>query len=196
MLAIGNDKGDLPGHMQPIGSHRPPEESIVTLSYVPDPVEFYEEYVVMQTPVLFKGAIAGTPALTKWSDDKYLRYKFTGGQQQSKMVSKISRSQDFIGISGFLWDFNLWISRFLWDLWDFYRIISVFYGNNQYFTEIIGINILLGISDLGFKQDFSSDFSICVQDFSLLRTPRKFIDVVCTRHLLTPMGFINLIIYC
>ena len=98
MLAIGNDKGDLPGHMQPIGSHRPPEESIVTLSYVPDPVEFYEEYVVMQTPVLFKGAIAGTPALTKWSDDKYLRY--------------------------------------------------------------------------------------------------KFIDVVCTRHLLTPMGFVNLIIYC
>ena len=99
--------------------------------------------------------------------------KKSGGQQQSKMVSKISRSQDFIGISGFLWDFNLWISRFLWDLWDFYGIISVFYGNNRYFTEIIGINILLGISDLGFKQDFSSDFSICVQDFSLLRTPRK-----------------------
>ena len=77
----------------------------------------------------------------------------------------------FLWISGFLWDFNLWLSRFLWDLWDFYGIISVFYGNNRYFTEIIGINILLGISDLGFKQDFSSDFSICVQDFSLLRTP-------------------------
>ena len=54
-----------------------------------------------------------------------------GSQQQSKMVSKISRSQDFIGISGFIWDFNLWISRFLWDLWDFYGIISVFYGNNR-----------------------------------------------------------------
>ena len=101
-----------------------------------------------------------------------------GGQQQSKMVSKISRSQDVIGISGFLWDFNLWISRFLWDLWDFYGIISVFYRNNRYFTEIIGINILLGISDLGFKQDFSSDFSICVQDFSLLRTPRANVNIL------------------
>ena len=59
-----------------------------------------------------------------------------------------------MGFMGFLWDY------------------SVFYGNNRYFTEIIGINILLGILDLGFKQDFSSDFSICVQDFSLLRTPR------------------------
>ena len=29
------------------------------------------------------------------------------GQQQSKMVSKISRSQNFIKISGFLWDFNI-----------------------------------------------------------------------------------------
>ena len=54
-----------------------------------------------------------------------------GGQQQSKMASKISRSQDFYGISiyGFLW-----ISGFLWDLWDFYGIIYVSYGNNRYFT--------------------------------------------------------------
>ena len=34
-------------------------------------------------------------------------YNNTRGQQQSKMVSKISRSQDFIEISGFLWDFNI-----------------------------------------------------------------------------------------
>ena len=73
IVVIGSDNGGLPGHMQPIGSHRPPEESISILSYVPDPVEFYEEYLLMQTPVLFKGAIAGTPALTKWKDDKYLR---------------------------------------------------------------------------------------------------------------------------
>ena len=75
IVVIGSDRGDLPGHMQPIGSHRPPEESISILSYVPNPVEFYEDYVIMQTPVLFKGAIAGTPAVTKWRDDKYLRYQ-------------------------------------------------------------------------------------------------------------------------
>lgn len=73
IVVIGNDGGGLPGHMQPLGSHRPPEDSISVLSHVPDPVEFYEEYVVKQTPVLFKGAIAGTPAVTKWNSDEYLR---------------------------------------------------------------------------------------------------------------------------
>ena len=75
-------------------------------------------------------------------------------------------SQDFYGISiyGFR-DFYGISMGFMGFLWDYFRIL-------RYFTEIIGINILLGISDLGFKQDFSSDFSICVQDFSLLRTPR------------------------
>ena len=52
------------------------------------------------------------------------------GQQQSKMASKISRSQDFIGISGFLWDFNSWISMdfrismgSMGFLWDYFRIL-------------------------------------------------------------------------
>ena len=42
------------------------------------------------------------------------------GQQKSKMASKISGSQDFIEISGFLWD-----------LWDYF----------PYFTKIFGKNI-------------------------------------------------------
>lgn len=74
IVAIGSDVGELPGHMQPIGSHRPPED-IYTLSYVPDPIEFYEDFMIMQRPALFKGAIAGTPAVTKWIDDEYLRYR-------------------------------------------------------------------------------------------------------------------------
>ena len=83
--------------------------------------------------------------------------KIAGGQQQSKMVSKISR---------FHWDLRISMG---FQFMDFEFSMGLF----PYFTEIIGINILLGILDLGFKQDFSSDFSICVQDFSLLRTPRK-----------------------
>ena len=74
IAAVGNEEGvGLPGHMQPIGSHRPPEDSVSILSYVPNPLEFYEEYVTTRTPVLFKGAILDTPALTKWRDDEYLR---------------------------------------------------------------------------------------------------------------------------
>ena len=74
VIAIGSDEGDPLGHMQPIGSHRPPEENLTSLSYVPDPEEFYENFVFTHTPVLFKGAIAGTPAITKWNNDNYLRY--------------------------------------------------------------------------------------------------------------------------
>ena len=73
IVVIGNED-DLPGHMQPIGSHRPPEESISILPYVPDPLEFYEKFIMLKTPALFKGAIADTPAVTKWINDEYLRY--------------------------------------------------------------------------------------------------------------------------
>ena len=67
-----------------------------------------------------------------------------GGQQQSKMASKISRSQDFIGISGFLWDFNLWISV------DF----RISMGFMEVLWDYFGKNIAFGISDLGFQARF------------------------------------------
>ena len=51
-------------------------------------------------------------------------------EQNGVQDFKISRSQDFIGISGFLWDFNLWISvdfrismGFMGVLWDYFRIL-------------------------------------------------------------------------
>ena len=144
------------------------------------------------------------------------------------MASKISRSQDFIEISGFLWDFKIsqrfqdltisrrfhrislrfckislrfqisrsqdfrlrsqdfcGISRFHRDFKISHRFqdltkisqdlteISQDRSHSRFrkisnFTEIIG-KILLGISDL--KQDFSSDFNTCIQDFTLLRIP-------------------------
>ena len=74
--------------------------------------------------------------------------------------------QYFIDISRFHIDFKISMR--------FHRIsqasrsdfdkIPVFYGNNR--------KILLGILDLRFKTRFQFGFSICVQDFSLLRTPR------------------------
>ena len=61
-----------PGHMQPLGSHRPMAGEIERIDYVPDPVTFYEEYVAKERPVIFTGAVLGTPALTEWSD-QYLK---------------------------------------------------------------------------------------------------------------------------
>ena len=51
---------------------------------------------------------------------------------------------------------------------DFYEIYGSSMGLFPYLTEIIGKILLLGFRILDFKQDFS----ICVQDFSLLLTPR------------------------
>ena len=37
--------GDPPGHMKPLGHHRPPEGAIEELEGFPTPWDFYEKYV-------------------------------------------------------------------------------------------------------------------------------------------------------
>ena len=95
------------------------------------------------------------------------------------------RFQDFIGISGFLWDFN--ISQRIQDVkisYRFYDLIIIDFKILMRFHRIScgSHSILINISVWyiqkkycsGFQiSDFSSDFSICVQDSSLLRTPRQ-----------------------
>ena len=67
-LAFGDE---LPGHMQPLGSHRPMEGEIERLSHIPDPVTFYQEYVKPKRPVVFSAAIANTAPLTRWTDEYF-----------------------------------------------------------------------------------------------------------------------------
>ena len=59
----------LPGHMQPLGSHRPMEGEIERIDYVPDPVTFYEKFVERLQPVILEEAIANTWVLEMWTDD-------------------------------------------------------------------------------------------------------------------------------
>jgi len=70
-LSLGQSE-DPPGHMQPIGSHQAPLpiDEVITL---PDPIEFYDEYVQPSKPVLFKGAAKKFPSFALWKDDEYLR---------------------------------------------------------------------------------------------------------------------------
>ncbi|XP_065916678.1 bifunctional peptidase and arginyl-hydroxylase JMJD5-like [Dysidea avara] len=93
-ISIGTNQDDLPGHMQPIGSHRPPEESILVINSVPDPLEFYEKYMGTHTPVLMKGAIAGTPAVTKWINDEYLSDSFGEEPVDLEVGKKENRTGD------------------------------------------------------------------------------------------------------
>ena len=67
-LALGNG---IPGHMQPLGSHRPAEGEIERINHIPDPVTFYHEYVVPKRPVVLSAAIAKTPPLTRWTDEYF-----------------------------------------------------------------------------------------------------------------------------
>ena len=71
-LGRGKNSG-LPGHMQPLGSHRPPDKpGIDVLDTVPDPVTFYDNYVKNGWPVLLRGAAKNMLAFQLWTDE-YLR---------------------------------------------------------------------------------------------------------------------------
>ncbi len=63
---------DIPGHLQPLGSHRPPEGHIDIVEGFLEPETFYTEYVHINKPVLFRGAAEEMVAFQLW-DDKYLK---------------------------------------------------------------------------------------------------------------------------
>ena len=66
------DETNLPGHMQPLGSHRPMEGEIERIDYIPDPVTFYEKFVQESRPVVMEGAVKDTTPLKMWTDE-YLK---------------------------------------------------------------------------------------------------------------------------
>lgn len=46
----------MTGHLQPFGSHRPPEIETAELDFVPDPRTFWKDYVKPRKTVVFRGA--------------------------------------------------------------------------------------------------------------------------------------------
>ncbi|XP_033108665.1 bifunctional peptidase and arginyl-hydroxylase JMJD5-like [Anneissia japonica] len=65
-----------PGHLKPLGSHRPPEpDGIDTVNAIPYPREFYEEYVNKGKPLLMRGAASFMPAFQLWNDE-FLKEKY------------------------------------------------------------------------------------------------------------------------
>lgn len=71
LLSSGSGE-DLPGHMQPLGSHREPE-TVDKVARVLSPEEFNREYVQPKRPVVFKGLLRSTSVLRNWQKDDYLR---------------------------------------------------------------------------------------------------------------------------
>ena len=60
------------GHMQPLGSHRPMEGEIERVDHIPNPLNFYLNYVQRSKPFVMEGAVKDTLPLKKWTDD-YLK---------------------------------------------------------------------------------------------------------------------------
>ncbi|XP_062516710.1 bifunctional peptidase and arginyl-hydroxylase JMJD5-like [Corticium candelabrum] len=66
----GRTKGNsMLGHLQKLGSHRPPEGAVTELDYIPSAKEFHEMYSAAGVPLLMKGAAKQSKAYQLWTDE-------------------------------------------------------------------------------------------------------------------------------
>ena len=74
LVLVWNGQADsnLPGHLQPLGSHMPPEY-VRRVSHIPSPLEFHREYVSSKTPLLMEGIMKNADVIKNWQNDDYLR---------------------------------------------------------------------------------------------------------------------------
>ncbi|KAI0233047.1 hypothetical protein LSAT2_016683 [Lamellibrachia satsuma] len=92
-----------PGHLLPLGAHRPAEGDVDAVDGFLDPHTFYRDYVVASRPVVFKGAARGIPAYKLWTDT-YLKETFGNLVVQVETNKKEVRPQidDTMSLSTFL----------------------------------------------------------------------------------------------
>lgn len=64
-----------PGHLQMFGLQRPPIGPVVEYNTVLKPQEFWDTHVSQFRPLVFRQAIANSPALKRWTDE-YLKEKY------------------------------------------------------------------------------------------------------------------------
>ena len=64
---------ELPGHMQPLGSHVTPEYVKRVWGEILRGSEFVEQYVHPKQPVIFEGLIKNLTVRKNWANDNYLR---------------------------------------------------------------------------------------------------------------------------
>lgn len=63
------------GHLQMFGLQRPPKGPVVEYNTVLKPQEFWDKHVSKYEPLVFRGALAKSPALKIWTDE-YLKTKY------------------------------------------------------------------------------------------------------------------------
>ena len=76
------------GHLKPLGSHCLPD-AIEERIDIPDPHEFWNEYVKVSRPVVFRGAAKQSKAFKLWTDE-YLKKNF--GKLEVRLERKLEKS--------------------------------------------------------------------------------------------------------
>ena len=88
------------GHLQPLGSHREPENSHIVdeLDYMPSAEEFWRKYVKPSRAAVLRGAAKHAKAFTHWTEE-YLKEHF--GDLEVRVEAKGEKSGKIpIGIKG------------------------------------------------------------------------------------------------
>lgn len=70
-----NDPDRPAGHLKIFGLQRPPNGPVIEYSSVLKPQEFWDKHVKQNQPLVFRQAIADSPAIKKWTDS-YLKEKY------------------------------------------------------------------------------------------------------------------------
>lgn len=88
--SILEDEAFPKGHLQPLGSHRDPDNTLIDeLNEIPTAKAFWEKYVKPSKAVVLRGAAKHSPAFSKWTDE-YLKEKF--GQLDVRLEKKKEKS--------------------------------------------------------------------------------------------------------
>lgn len=80
------------GHLRPLGWQRRPDGKIREVEEMPNTREFYQDYVRLARPVVFRNGVTAAPALTLWDNDEYLQTKY--GRENVTVTLKVMRRKD------------------------------------------------------------------------------------------------------
>jgi hypothetical protein len=100
LTAYSDDNSVFPkGHLQPLGSHREPDNTLFDdLQEIPSVKEFWEKYVKPSRAVVLRGAAKHSAAFAKWTDE-YLEKNY--GDLEVRMERKNEKSGQIpVGIKG------------------------------------------------------------------------------------------------
>ena len=70
---IEESNSEIPiGHKQPIGWQRAPESPVQEYAEVIDTVSFWKNHVKPRVPLVYRGVIKDSPAISLWKNDDYI----------------------------------------------------------------------------------------------------------------------------